>query len=1122
MYEDFYHLRAKPFRLSPDPSFFFASRGHKRALAYLRYGLMQDEGFVVITGAPGTGKTTLAQILLEEMDQSELVVAQLTTSQLDPDELLRMVAASFGLRYDGVNKAGLLKTMEAFLMARAREKKRALLVVDEAQNLPPKSLEELRMLSNLMVGGKALLQTFLLGQPQFRNMLDNPDLEQLRQRVTANYHLSELAQDECQSYIETRLQHVGWQGDPKITAAAYDGIYQYTQGIPRRINMLCDRLMLFGCLEHRHEIDNSVLRDVTDELQQEISGKPIKKDESDDDVKSKNAKFDPLTGQLVTEQSAEDEEQSLEEYFGTDFSDNENTVEELEAQDQHSAYSLNQAAGESGEEHVSLESDTENNLLDKVVPDDGYDKLDMQSNEAAIEDGNEAHAHSNAPQQNTVQNNKDRLQVITGGRDTRSTNSARVTKMPVKPAASPAPKSTVATPAPDVSGDSDEVILRKILRMVLAFHRSPRSFPGLDDPSQLLPRGVKHILLLAVSDDETLKSLRQISVMGISPAMLRAAVRFFVRRVLFIPGGDDYRVLGLPSDATLVQVEEQYGLLMRLMRQEKQGSGESGVSRIGESYERLCQIEITHVPEESLDEKNGEEKEDLDLDLAPNMGGIADEGKNINAEFARVPDVITSDQRTGPTGRNIVLIIGTVVVVFVLYLTQISVTDKPDANTETANSAEQQLVDSGQQGVGASSEQTTNFGDEFKRNEQAQVDAAGMSDVSTVEPEEVISQANAEDEETQRQRILMELRAESDVLEKTRREAEAVERAKLEAKLEKAAKAQAAAEARAKQEAQARARAEAAVKEAIQAKVIAEAKAKAALKAKKDQAIAQAKARAKAEAAAKARAKKKTAVVVKAPPKPVDSKTRKLDVFVTELENAYAAGNLDVFMRLFAASAKTNDKTDLTGIRADYRSFFDGTTSRKLSLNNLDWKLGDYFAQGIGDYKVITRSKGASSDAVSAGEITLQLKYGIGGRLQIMRFYFSETKSNNKLTESSGARPSTNDLNRTLENFASAYKEGNIERFMALFSPGASTNDRSTLQGIRGDYVDLFSGTDVRRLDHSSMQWQWDGDVANGVGTYVVTVQPKGKDKKDIYRGKSRFSVKRYNNKLLISRFVFE
>ncbi len=984
MYEEFYHLKAKPFRLSPDPEFFFASRGHKRALAYLRYGLMQDEGFVVITGAPGTGKTTLAQILLEEMDQSELVVAQLTTSQLDPDELLRMVAAAFGLRYDGVDKAGLLKTMEAFLIARAREQKRALLVVDEAQNLPPKSLEELRMLSNLMVGGKALLQTFLLGQPQFRNMLDNPDLEQLRQRVIANYHLSELAQDECQSYIETRLQHVGWQGDPKITAAAYDGIYQYTQGIPRRINMLCDRLMLFGCLEQRHEIDNSVLRDVTDELQQEISGKPIERARlAEDEAEPSNVEFDPITAQMVTEKfsdPAQEKEQSLEEYFGTDFSDNESAVEELETQDKNSAYSQNQAGDEYSAEGEVVEPNTEDSLLDKVMP----DELVSPSNEIVTEGNVEAKPQRDAQQQNTVQINRDRLQVITGGRDTKSANSARVTKVPVKPVVSPEPKSTpkIATPSHDVPSDSDEVVLRKILRLVLAFHRSPRSFPGLDDPTQLLPRGIRQILMLAVSEDEVLANLRQISVMGISPAMLRAAVRFFVRRVMFLPGGDDYRVLGLASNASLSQVEEHYGLLMSLMRQEKQGSEESGASRIGESYERLCQSEITHVPEELPDEKNDDNSEDLDLDFAPNMGGIAAEGNTANAGFARVPDVITSDERTGPTGRNIVLIIGTIVVVVVLYFTQISVTDIPNTGVDTASTDKQQITEQGQQVASASSE----ISDVIVADEQAGDNAVNMEDVSVIEAEEVDKQDNAEKEEAQRQRILMELRAESDVLEKTRREAEAVERARLEAKLEKAAKAQAAAEAKARQEAQARVKAEAAAKEAIKAKATAEAKARAALKAEQDEA------RSRAEAKARATLK-------------------------AEQEKAQAQAK--------AEAAKT------VYIKVD-------------------------------------------------------------------------------------------ELTQMLETFASTYKAGDIEQFMALFSTDAKTNDRNTLRGIREDYVGLFTSTVLRKIDFNNMQWKWERGASHGEGTYVVKVQQNGKGKIDTYRGNLRISIGRYDSKLLISSFAFE
>ncbi len=274
MYESFYKLRAKPFRLSPDSGFFYPSRGHKRALAYLRYGLSQGEGFVVITGDPGTGKTTLAQILLKEMDQQHLVVAHLTTTQLEADEMLRMVSASFGLRYEGMDKAALLKTLEAFLLARARERKRALLVVDEAQNLPARSLEELRMLSNLQVGDRALLQTFLLGQPQFRQKLEHPDLEQLRQRVIANYHLSALAPDECRSYVESRLKQVGWQNDPSFTEQAFETIHEYSEGIPRRINMLCDRVLLFSFLEEKHEVNNTILHQVTDELGQEVSGRP--------------------------------------------------------------------------------------------------------------------------------------------------------------------------------------------------------------------------------------------------------------------------------------------------------------------------------------------------------------------------------------------------------------------------------------------------------------------------------------------------------------------------------------------------------------------------------------------------------------------------------------------------------------------------------------------------------------------------------------------------------------------------------------------------------------------------------------------------------------------------------
>jgi len=160
MYEDFYGLSGKPFQLNPDPEFYFGSRGHKRAFAYLQYGVHQSEGFIVITGEIGTGKTTLVRSLFENLDRNRLVGAQLVSTQLDADDMLRAVAVAFGLPIKAVDKASLLASLEAFLCQLAVAKKRALLVVDEAQNLTPRAIEELRMLSNFQLGDHALMQSF--------------------------------------------------------------------------------------------------------------------------------------------------------------------------------------------------------------------------------------------------------------------------------------------------------------------------------------------------------------------------------------------------------------------------------------------------------------------------------------------------------------------------------------------------------------------------------------------------------------------------------------------------------------------------------------------------------------------------------------------------------------------------------------------------------------------------------------------------------------------------------------------------------------------------------------------------------------------------------------------------
>jgi general secretion pathway protein A len=270
MYVDFYGLKGFPFQLTPDCRFFFDSRPHRKAMAYLTYGLSKGEGFVVVTGEVGAGKTTLIEQLLSSPNAKSAVVARINNTQLESDDLLRMVASAFGIALSGTNKAELLRQLESFLLQTYRTGKRAIIIVDEAQSLKPSALEELRMLSNFGTGSKPVLQLFLVGQPEFRRLLVSDDFEQLRQRVIASYHLWPLDAADTQSYIEHRLNHVGWQGDPRLTAEAYEKIFDHTAGVPRRINRVCDRLLLFGYLEEKHELTLADVEEVLIDLDEEM------------------------------------------------------------------------------------------------------------------------------------------------------------------------------------------------------------------------------------------------------------------------------------------------------------------------------------------------------------------------------------------------------------------------------------------------------------------------------------------------------------------------------------------------------------------------------------------------------------------------------------------------------------------------------------------------------------------------------------------------------------------------------------------------------------------------------------------------------------------------------------
>lgn len=269
MYEEYYGLTGKPFQLNPDPAFYFASKQHRRARAYLDYGVQRSEGFIVITGDVGAGKTTIVRGLLAMLDSDKVIAAHLVTTQLDADDTLRLVGAAFGVRINGVSKADLLMALEAFLTSQTIEGRRCLLVVDEAQNLTPRAVEELRMLSNFQYGEQALLQTFLVGQPEFRAILRSPSMQQLRQRVIATCHLGPMDQADTQGYIEHRLHCVGSSGRPGFDAAAFKGIYDGSGGVPRRINQICDRLLLLGFLGNKDTFGIAEVNEVVNELAEE-------------------------------------------------------------------------------------------------------------------------------------------------------------------------------------------------------------------------------------------------------------------------------------------------------------------------------------------------------------------------------------------------------------------------------------------------------------------------------------------------------------------------------------------------------------------------------------------------------------------------------------------------------------------------------------------------------------------------------------------------------------------------------------------------------------------------------------------------------------------------------------
>ncbi|MBV2122113.1 MAG: AAA family ATPase [Candidatus Thiodiazotropha sp. (ex Ctena orbiculata)] len=269
MYESFFGFKDTPFRLSADEKFRYAHKNYLRASAYLAYALQQSEGFVMITGQPGSGKTTLVRDVISEIDNSKYNALNLVTSQLQAEELLRKVALEYGLPAETYNKATLLTSISKHLSDLYDRGQRSILFLDEAQNLSVNGLEELRLLSNLQNGNCSLLQIVLIGHDELRELVLNPKMEHIQQRLIATCQIKPMSAQQSREYIIHRMDIVGWQQDPQLADEVYGLVHQAAQGVPRKINHLMSRLLLFASLEEKHSLTDEDVLVIIEELVEE-------------------------------------------------------------------------------------------------------------------------------------------------------------------------------------------------------------------------------------------------------------------------------------------------------------------------------------------------------------------------------------------------------------------------------------------------------------------------------------------------------------------------------------------------------------------------------------------------------------------------------------------------------------------------------------------------------------------------------------------------------------------------------------------------------------------------------------------------------------------------------------
>lgn len=280
MYEAFFNLNESPFGTTPDPRFLYKGKSHREALAYLAYGVFRKKGFLAISGEVGIGKTTIIRAFVQTFHPC-LEVAFILNTKVDFRELLYMLLADLGVEITNDSKVAMLSSLNAYLIDRYAENQNPLLIIDEAQNLSPEILEELRMLSNLETDEQKLIQIVLVGQPELSHLLMREDMRQLRQRIPGVFHMQLLSRDEVYSYIRYRLGVAGLQnGHLMFSDPAVDAIHRFSSGIPRLINMLCDRVLLRGYLQKTRVVEKDLVEASIRELSPMSGGMPGERSQS--------------------------------------------------------------------------------------------------------------------------------------------------------------------------------------------------------------------------------------------------------------------------------------------------------------------------------------------------------------------------------------------------------------------------------------------------------------------------------------------------------------------------------------------------------------------------------------------------------------------------------------------------------------------------------------------------------------------------------------------------------------------------------------------------------------------------------------------------------------------------